>query len=141
MADKEDKKVKKSKEPKPASFETVEKPVEIEKPAEAPVMLNGGAETLGLLMDVELELTAQMGGCELPIKNVLDFAKGTIIELDSYTNKPIDLLANGKVIAKGEVVIIQDNFGLRITNVSGEAVVANLSQNGNGENGAPPEIS
>ncbi len=125
MADKEDKKEKKSKEPRPASFETVEKPVEPE------VQENRGPETLGLLMDVELELTAQLGACELPVKNVLDFGKGTIIELDSYTNKPIDLLANGKVIAKGEVVIIQDNFGLRITSVAGEkeVVAASMFQN------------
>ena len=68
-------------------------------------------------MDVELELTAQLGSCELPLKNILDFTKGSIIELDSYTSNPIDLLANGKVIAKGEVVIIEDNFGLRVTDV------------------------
>jgi|GEM_PF-6237128 len=129
MADKEDKKEKKSRTPQAPSFETVERPVETE------VEQSSGPETLGLLMDVELELTAQLGACELPVKNILDFTKGAIIELDSYTNKPIDLLANGKVIAKGEVVIIQDNFGLRITSVSGEkeTVAAVLFQNG--ENG------
>lgn len=107
---KEVKKDKKAKpEPKPASFETVEKP-KADK--------NESSETIGLLMDVELELTAELGSAELPIKKILDFTKGTIIELDTYTSNPIDLLANGKVIAKGEVVIIEDNFGLRITDVS-----------------------
>lgn len=136
MADKEEKKGKKSKEPKPPSFETVEKPVEVEPEIE--IVPNNVPDTLGLLMDVELELTAQLGACELPVKNVLDFTKGTIIELNNYTNKPIDLLANGKVIAKGEVVIIQDNFGLRITSVSDEkeAMAANMFQNGENGNGA-----
>ena len=114
MAEQEDKKERKSKEPKSPSFETVE------KPAESEVEQSSGPETLGLLMDVELELTAQLGATELPVKNILDFTKGAIIELDGYTNKPIDLLANGQVIAKGEVVIIEDKFGLRITDVSKE---------------------
>lgn len=141
MADKEDKKGKKSKEqskePRPPSFEKVEKPVEIE-PEIVSEVPNNVPDTLGLLMDVELELTAQLGACELPVKNVLDFTKGTIIELNNYTNKPIDLLANGKVIAKGEVVIIQDNFGLRITSVSDEkeAMAANMFQNGENGNDA-----
>ena len=124
MAEEKNKKEKKLKEPKPASFETVEKQTE---PVESGVTTNKGPETLGLLMDVELELTAQLGACEFPLKNILDFTKGAIIELDSYTNKPIDLLANGKVIAKGEVVIIQDNFGLRITSVAGEKEVVAAS--------------
>lgn len=106
----EEKKTKKEKtEPQLASFETVEKP--------APDKTES-SETIGLLMDVELELTAELGSAELPIKKILDFTKGSIIELDTYTSNPIDLLANGKVIAKGEVVIIEDNFGLRITDVS-----------------------
>lgn len=110
MAEKKERKTKK--EPVPASFETIEKPVVQDK--------NESSETFDLLMDVELELTAQLGSCELPIKKVLDFTKGSVIELDTYTGNPIDLLANGKVIAKGEVVIIEDNFGLRITDVSAE---------------------
>lgn len=117
MPEKKEKKLKK--EPKPASFETIERPVVEEKKEEKEDNAEG-SETLGLLMDVELELTAQLGSAELPIRKVLDFTKGSIIELDTYTGNPIDLLANGKVIAKGEVVIIEDNFGLRITEVSAE---------------------
>lgn len=116
--EKEIKKDKKTKpEPKPASFETVEKPLADK---------NESSETIGLLMDVELELTAELGSAELPIKKILDFTKGTIIELDTYTSNPIDLLANGKVIAKGEVVIIEDNFGLRITDISEDGKVGGV---------------
>ena len=99
-------------EPQLASFETIEKPVEDNTES---------SETIGLLMDVELELTAELGSAELPLRKILDFTKGSIIELNTYTSNPIDLLANGKVIAKGEVVIIEDNFGLRITDVHQDA--------------------
>ena len=112
MANKEtDKNIISSSDDKQVSspiFETIKRPAS--EKAET-------SETIGLLMDVELELTAQLGSCELPLKNILDFTKGSIIELDTYTSNPIDLLANGKVIARGEVVIIEDNFGLRVTDV------------------------
>ena len=105
----ENKKTKKEKEEvlEPV-FETIKRPAR-EKAEDS--------ETIELLMDVELELTAELGSTELPLKNILDFTKGSIVKLDSYTSNPIDLLVNGKVIAKGEVVIIEDNFGLRVTDV------------------------
>ena len=101
-------------EPKEPEFETVERPPEA---PETQIKQEEGSQTIGLLMDVELDLSVLLGSCELPLKTVLDLTKGSIIELDSTTNNPIDLLANGKVIARGEVVIIEDNFGLRITNM------------------------
>ena len=99
-----------AKEPKNldiSTLETVERPAEIEKET--------GGKTLGLLMDVELELSAILGSCDMSVKKVLELTKGSIIELENKTSEPIDLLVNGKPIGKGEVVIIEDNFGLRIT--------------------------
>ena len=84
---------------------------------ERPPKTNSG-NTCNLLMDVELELSAILGETDTPLKKVLDIAKGTIIELDNKTSEPIKLLANGEEIARGEVVIIEDNFGLRITKIS-----------------------
>lgn len=72
---------------------------------------------LDLLMDIELELTVELGRCELPIKKVLELTKGSIIELDKIAGEPVDLYANGKHIANGEVVVIGDNFGLRIIGI------------------------
>lgn len=72
---------------------------------------------LNLVMDVKLELTVELGRTELSIKNVLELTKGSIIELDKVAGEPVELYANGKLIAKGEVVVIEDNFGLRITNI------------------------
>lgn len=103
----DEKKPKKTKKPQTPVFETVERPVET----------SDNSETLPLLMDVELDLSVLLGSAELPLGKILDLTKGSIIELDTTTSNPIDLLANGKVIAQGEVVIIEDNFGLRITNL------------------------
>ncbi|OGI00518.1 MAG: flagellar motor switch protein FliN [Candidatus Melainabacteria bacterium GWF2_37_15] len=72
---------------------------------------------LNLVMDVQLELTVELGRTELPIKNVLELTRGSIIELNKVAGESVDLYANGKLIAKGEVVVIEDNFGLRITNI------------------------
>lgn len=72
---------------------------------------------LDLLMDVRLKLTVELGRTELSIKKVLELARGSVIELDKVAGEPVELFANGKLIAKGEVVVIEDNFGLRITNI------------------------
>ena len=91
-----------------SKFETVEPPVETKQDETS-------SNTLGLLMDVELELSAILGSCDMSVKKILELTKGSIIELENKTAEPIDLLVNGKLIGKGEVVIIEDNFGLRIT--------------------------
>lgn len=73
---------------------------------------------LDILMDIELELTVELGRCDLPIKKVLELTKGSIIELDKIAGEPVDLFANGKHIANGEVVVIGDNFGIRIIGIT-----------------------
>jgi len=80
-------------------------------------MLGEMNQNLNLVMDVRLELTVELGRSELPIKNVLELTKGSIVELDKVAGEPVELYANGKLIAKGEVVVIEDNFGLRITSI------------------------
>ena len=76
------------------------------------------SKTYNLLLDVDLELSAILGETDIPLKKVLDITKGSIIELDNKTVAPIKLLANGSEVARGEVVIIEDNFGLRITDIN-----------------------
>ncbi|OGH98345.1 MAG: hypothetical protein A2104_10090 [Candidatus Melainabacteria bacterium GWF2_32_7] len=75
------------------------------------------SKNLDLLMDVKLKLTVELGRTEFPIKKVLELTRGSIIELDKVAGEPVELYANGKLIAKGEVVVIEDNFGLRITSI------------------------
>lgn len=98
-----------SKEPKNldiSQLENIERPERAEK-----------SKTYNLLLDVELELSAILGETDISLKKVLDLTKGSIIELDNKTLEPIKLLANGSEVARGEVVIIEDNFGLRITDI------------------------
>jgi flagellar motor switch protein FliN len=75
-------------------------------------------KNLDLLMDVKLKLTVELGRSELTIKKVLELTRGSVIELDKVAGEPVELYANGKLIARGEVIVIEDNFGLRITNIS-----------------------
>ena len=69
-------------------------------------------------MDIKLELTVELGRCQLPVKKVLELTRGSIIELDKIAGESVELFANGKHIANGEVVVIEDNFGLRITSIT-----------------------
>jgi len=84
-------------------------------------------KNLDILLDVKLQLTVELGRTELPIKKVLELTRGSIITLDKVAGEPVELFANGKLIAHGEVVVIEDNFGLRITNITDpEDRLANL---------------
>jgi flagellar motor switch protein FliN/FliY len=67
-----------------------------------------------MLLDVELEVTIELGKTNIAIKKVLDLAPGALVELDRFAGEPVDLLVNNKVVAKGEVVVIDENFGVRI---------------------------
>lgn len=74
-------------------------------------------ENIGLIMDVPLEVTVELGRTSKSIQDILEFAPGTIIELNKIAGEPIDVLVNGKYIAKGEVVVIEESFGIRITEI------------------------
>ena len=74
-------------------------------------------ENIDLIMDVPLEVTVELGRTTKSISEILDFAPGTIIELNRIAGEPIDILVNGKYVAKGEVVVIEESFGVRITEI------------------------
>ena len=76
-----------------------------------------GQENIGLIMDVPLEVTVELGRTTKSISEILNFAPGTIIELDRIAGEPIDVLVNGKFVAKGEVVVIEESFGVRVTEI------------------------
>ena len=78
-------------------------------------------QNLNILLDVKLQLTVELGRTELPIKKVLELTKGSIVTLNKAAGEPVELFANGKLIAYGEVVVIEDNFGLRITHITDPA--------------------
>lgn len=74
-----------------------------------------GADRLDLLMDVELEVTLRFGGRQMLLHDVLELAPGSVLELDRHIDDPVELLVGGKIIAWGEVVVVDGNYGLRIT--------------------------
>jgi flagellar motor switch protein FliN/FliY len=80
---------------------------------------NGTAEqgNIGLIMDVQMEMTVELGRTKKTIKDILGMGEGTIIELDKLAGEPVDILVNHKPIAKGEVVVIDENFGVRVTEI------------------------
>ena len=88
-------------------------------------------QNLNILLDVKLQLTVELGKTELPIKKVLELTKGSIVTLNKAAGEPVELYANGKLIAYGEVVVIEDNFGLRITHITDPARRLNTLSNSN----------
>lgn len=72
---------------------------------------------INLLMDVPLQVTVELGRTKMPIKEVLEISEGSIIELNKLAGEPVDFYVNGKLISKGEVVVIDENFGIRITEI------------------------
>ena len=90
-------------------------------------------QNLNILLDVKLQLTVELGKTELPIKKVLELTKGSIVTLNKAAGEPVELYANGKLIAYGEVVVIEDNFGLRITHITDPARRLNSLSSSNKE--------
>ena len=80
-------------------------------------MAPGTSGTISLLMDVPMNLTVELGRTRQLVKDILGLGEGSIIELDKLAGEPVDLLVNGKLIAKGEVVVIDENFGVRVTDI------------------------
>lgn len=74
-------------------------------------------QNIGLIMDVPLDVSVELGKTRKTIREVLDLTQGSIIQLDKLAGEPVDLLVNGKLIAKGEVVVIDENYGIRITTI------------------------
>lgn len=74
-------------------------------------------ENMNLLMDLQLQVSVELGKVKKPIKDILQFTQGTIVELDRLAGDNVDVLVSGKIIAKGEVVVVDQNFGVRITKI------------------------
>ncbi|WP_251554536.1 flagellar motor switch phosphatase FliY [Neobacillus muris] len=111
----------------------------MEKPKEAPVQANvqkveytdfsntvpqassSSPSNIDLLYDIPLSITVELGRTEMQIRKVLELGPGSVIQLDKLAGEPVDILANNKLIAKGEVVVIEENFGVRITDIVSQA--------------------
>ena len=82
-----------------------------------PVSLTTADTNISLIMDVPLQVTVELGRTRKLIRDILELAPGSIVEIDKLAGEPVDILVNGKLIAKGEVVVIDENFGVRITEI------------------------
>ncbi len=71
-----------------------------------------------LLMDVSLKISVQLGDSKVLVKDLLKMGQGSVVELNKTTNEPVEIMVNGKPFAKGEIVVIEDNFGVRITEIA-----------------------
>ena len=84
----------------------------------------GSRASYDLLMDVEMDVTAELGRARMTVRALLDLEPGSIVELDRMAGSPVDLLVNGRLIARGEVVVIDEEFALRVTEIVASAVEA-----------------
>ncbi|MFT3783277.1 MAG: flagellar motor switch protein FliN [Nibricoccus sp.] len=76
-------------------------------------------KTLDLVLDVKVKVTVQLGSCQLPMREVLELAPGAVIQLSQQASDPVGLYVNDKLIAYGEVVVVEDSFGIKITELVG----------------------
>jgi flagellar motor switch protein FliN len=76
-------------------------------------------DNLSVVLDVPFSLTVELGHCQLPMREVLQLNIGNVVQLDKPADAPVDLFVNGKLVARGEVVVIEDRFGVKITEVLG----------------------
>ncbi|MGB7182172.1 MAG: flagellar motor switch protein FliN [Burkholderiaceae bacterium] len=76
-----------------------------------------GTGDLSMIMDIPVQLTVELGRTRIPIKHILQLAQGSVVELDALAGEPMDVLVNGFLIAQGEVVVVNEKFGVRLTDI------------------------
>ncbi len=72
---------------------------------------------INMILDIPVQLTVELGRTKIPIKNILQLAQGSVVELEAMAGEPMDVLVNGYLIAQGEVVVVNDKFGIRLTDI------------------------
>ena len=86
----------------------------MELPELGPDPVQAQPRSIDLLLDVDLPLAVELGHAQMPIKSILELGVGSVIKLDKAAGDPVDVLVNGKLVARGEVVVVDENFGVRI---------------------------
>ena len=76
-------------------------------------------KALDIVLDVKVKVTVQLGSCLLPMRDVLELAPGSVVQLQQHASDPVGLYVNDKLVAYGEVVVVEDNFGIKITELVG----------------------
>jgi flagellar motor switch protein FliN/FliY len=78
---------------------------------------DGSANDINMVLDIPVQLSVELGRTKVPIKHILQLGQGSVVELDAMAGEPMDVLVNGYLIAQGEVVVVNDKFGIRLTDV------------------------
>jgi flagellar motor switch protein FliN/FliY len=76
-----------------------------------------GINDINMILDIPVQLTVELGRTRIPIKHILQLAQGSVVELEAMAGEPMDVLVNGYLIAQGEVVVVNDKFGIRLTDI------------------------
>jgi flagellar motor switch protein FliN len=79
------------------------------------------SKNIDVVLDVKVQVTVQLGSCELPMREIFELNPGAVLQLRQQAKDPVGLYVNGKLIAYGEVVVVEDNFGIKITELVGGA--------------------
>jgi flagellar motor switch protein FliN len=77
----------------------------------------GAGNDISMILDIPVQLTVELGRTRIPIKHILQLAQGSVVELETLAGEPMDVLVNGYLIAQGEVVVVNDKFGIRLTDI------------------------
>ena len=83
----------------------------------APTTGSTAGNDINMILDIPVQLTVELGRTRIPIKNILQLAQGSVVELEAMAGEPMDVLVNGYLIAQGEVVVVNDKFGIRLTDI------------------------
>jgi flagellar motor switch protein FliN/FliY len=82
-----------------------------------PNLPSGAGNDINMILDIPVQLTVELGRTRIPIKHILQLAQGSVVELEALAGEPMDVLVNGFLIAQGEVVVVNDKFGIRLTDI------------------------
>ena len=83
----------------------------------SPTGVNMAGNDINMILDIPVQLTVELGRTRIPIKNILQLAQGSVVELEALAGEPMDVLVNGYLIAQGEVVVVNEKFGIRLTDI------------------------
>jgi flagellar motor switch protein FliN len=83
----------------------------------SPTTGNTAGNDINMILDIPVQLTVELGRARIPIKHILQLAQGSVVELEALAGEPMDVLVNGYLIAQGEVVVVNEKFGIRLTDI------------------------
>jgi flagellar motor switch protein FliN/FliY len=106
---------------RPETATELQNPVDQVAPATftnfAPTTGSTAGNDINMILDIPVQLTVELGRTRIPIKNILQLAQGSVVELEAMAGEPMDVLVNGYLIAQGEVVVVNEKFGIRLTDI------------------------